>query len=583
MKLKIIKQFSSIEVFKDIMKDCIDFEAIRAFYNQLREALKEISCDDLEITHYYDLSLIINIVNRDHISTLNQFLYTYTKCLFFNGYSTEDVTSSEYLFGMLTYVIGQDSIPLHDITSDSFYSTTRFLEELENDVLNEEQFFMRYKDLLNLSKPLDTYLKDDFHWREYLTEILTNLYIHKTEDESLLELQNCVDIFIDIDEGRGIAELKKILDRQNSERRFPHWVLNDVRKNLLALGKLPENNPYLNLSLKDYINQYSSIGSFDMWTNILSYIRLSVEQERRIDIGSIGFFWSMYYRRKDYSVINIDVALKVFEKKELIDEETGIKTIVSTQEMSEKGIRNLLADYISIHPPSIIKKVIKLYDLDELNISWFDLPPNHISAFPEKVFNYAVNTLWRQNRFNSEIDFNGISNVFYSSKWTDLLENLKFFRFKIRISDNAKELETLEKSGITVLKQKEEHEKTNPSGYRYKQGILDSRDKKFIIEKELSSTEVSGYLNGNYAALEDLKIYQIYPKEDIAQNLKEIIYNAVLGKINSINSYGSLYYLVGNLPKLINDYGSEEDIHELHKSFEGFLELSLLKNRGKKA
>lgn len=290
MKLKIIKQFSSIEVFKDIMKDCIDFEAIRTFYNQLREALWEISCDDLEITNYYDLSLIINIVNRDHISTLNQFLYTYTKCLFLNGYSTEDITSSEYLFGMLTYVIGQDSIPLHDITSDSFYNTTRFLEDLENDVLNEKQFFMNYKDLLKLSKPLDTYLKDDFHWKENLTQILTNLYIHKTENESLLELQNCVDIFIDIDEDLGIRELKNILDRQNSERRYSHWVLNDVRKNLLALGKLPDNNPYLNLSLKDYINQYSSIGSFDMWSNILSYLRLSVEQERRIDIESIGLF-----------------------------------------------------------------------------------------------------------------------------------------------------------------------------------------------------------------------------------------------------------------------------------------------------
>ena len=577
MKLKIIKQFSSIEVFKDIMKDCIDFEAVRAFYNQLREALVEISCDDLEITNYYDLSLIINIVNRDHISTLNQFLYTYTKCLFFNGYSTEDVTSSEYLFGMLTYVIEQDAIPLHDITSDSFYSTTRFLEGLENDVLNEEQFFLNYKDLLKLSKPLDTYLKDDFHWREYLTQILTNLYIHKTEDESLLELQNCVNIFIDDNEDDGIRELKNILDRQNSERRYPHWVLNDVKKKLLALGKLPENNPYLNLSLKDYIKQKSSIGSFDMWTNILSYIRLSVEQGRRIDIESISLFWCMYYRRKDYSVINIDVALKVFEKNELIDEETGIKTIVLTQEMSEKGIRHLLADYISIHPPSIIEKVIELYDLDELNISWFDLPPNHISEFPEKVFNYAVNTLWKQNRINHEVDFKDIANVFYSSKWSDLLKHLKFFKFKIRISDNALELEKLEKSGITVMKQKEEHEKINPSDYRYKEGILDSRDEKFIIEKGLSSTEVSGYLNGNYAALKDLKIYQIYPKEEITKNLKEIIYNAVLGKIRSINSYGSMFYLVGNLPKLIDDYGNEKDVYDFHKSFEGFLELSLLK------
>ncbi|ASO06043.1 NACHT domain-containing protein [Arenibacter algicola] len=578
MKLEVIKQFSSIKVFKEIAKDCIDFEALRAFYTQIREALNDVPHSELEVINYYDLSLIINIVIRDHISTQNQFLYTYSKCLFYNGYTTEDVTSSEYLFGMFNYIIENDPSLLYNITSDSLYSTTRFLEGLKKDVYTEKQFFLKHAKPVKLNNSIDYYLKDDFNWREYLTHILTNLYIYKTSDESLLELQNCIDTFINVDENEGIRTLEIILHRQSSERRYPHWVLNDVKKNLLALGRLPEKNPYLNLNLKNYVKEYSSIGSFDMSVNILNYLRLSLEKEIKIDIESIGLFWCMYYRRKDYTVINMHVALKVFEENGLIDEETAIKRVVFTQNMSEKGIRHLLADYISIHSPSIINKVIKYFDLDDLNIIWFNLLPKHISAFPERVFNYAVNTLWKHNRFNKEVDFKDIANVFYSSRWEELLDDLKFFKYKIRISKDAEELKKLKKCAITILPYEEDGHKSNSSDYRYKHGMLDSRDKELIIGKNLSVVEVSGYLNGNYAALEDLDIFKLYSTDTVAKNLKHILYNATLGKINSINSFGSLYYFVGNLPKLVDTYDEESNIKELFESFVIFLELSMLNN-----
>ncbi len=286
----------------------------------------------------------------------------------------------------------------------------------------------------------------------------------------------------------------------------------------------------------------------------------------------------MYYRRKDYTVINMHVALKVFEENGLIDEETAIKRVVFTQNMSEKGIRHLLADYISIHSPSIIDKVMKYFDLDDLNIIWFNLPPKHISAFPERVFNYAVNTLWKHNRFNKEVDFKDIANVFYSSRWEELLDDLKFFKYKIRISKDAEELKKLKKCAITILPYEEDVHKSNSSDYRYKHGMLDSSDKELIIEKKLSVVEVSGHLNGNYAALEDLDIFKLYSTETVAKNLKHILYNATLGKINSINSFGSLYYFVGNLPKLVDTYDEESNIKELFESFVIFLELSMLNN-----
>lgn len=50
----------------------------------------------------------------------------------------------------------------------------------------------------------------------------------------------------------------------------------------------------------------------------------------------------MYHERKDYSVINLDVALKVYEEIGFLTEFESIHLIVFVQSMSEKGISNLL-------------------------------------------------------------------------------------------------------------------------------------------------------------------------------------------------------------------------------------------------
>src|SRR5690554_6381033 len=99
MKREIILKYSNISEFNNLISGVIDFEAIQTFYGQLRESLLEISPNDLELKHYFELSLIINAASRDHISTNNQFLYTYIKSLLFHEYTVKDFTSSGYLFG----------------------------------------------------------------------------------------------------------------------------------------------------------------------------------------------------------------------------------------------------------------------------------------------------------------------------------------------------------------------------------------------------------------------------------------------------------------------------------------------------
>lgn len=389
MKLNIIRKYSSIELFNDLVVKIIDFESIRSFYFQLRETLSDMNSDNLEIIQYYDLSLILNIVGRDHTSSINTFLYTYVNSLMYNGFSEKDITSSEYLFGMFCYIKENDSTILYNVTSNDYFDTRRFTETLEQEIYSEDSFFKMYDKPIKLKNKIEFYFKDEYRNKEDVTNILVNLYIHNTDNKELFELQNCIKTFIDINVENGIFILDKIITQYNWKSYRARWILNDVKKILLSLGLIFSNNDYLNLSLKEYIKKNSYLGSFDMWVNILNYMRLSLHQSRKIDITSIGNYFAMYHKRKDYSVINIDNALTVFEEKGLTTEKESIKKIVFIQSMSEKGIYHLLTEYINLHEPNIIKTILNGFELEYLEVNWFQLSSMHISSFSNKLFNFA--------------------------------------------------------------------------------------------------------------------------------------------------------------------------------------------------
>ena len=580
MKKNIIKKYSSIEIFKDLVKDVIDFEAIQTFYFQIRETLNEISPNALEITNYYDLSLIINIVNRDHVSTINTFLYTYVKSLLFNGFNEEDITSSSYLFAMLYYVQINDATLLYNTTSDDIYGTEYFYEELINDIQEESSYFEKHKKPLSpkqIKKLLE--YKSEYEQEESITLILENLYIHKSNKNEFPYLFECIIKYMNAEEKDGLSILENILYQYNVRDFFASRILKDAKSNILALGKASDMNDYKNLSLNDFIVKYQDKGSFDLWVEILNYLRLSLHENKKIDISSIALFWTKYYQRKDYSVFNIDVALTVFEERDFVNMLDSCNLINSIQDVSEKGYRALLAEYIVLHPPDIIQFLIKNFKIEDLYISWLDLPSEYINVFSDNIFQSALKKVLGYHRSNKEIDCNEVINVFDSNRKDELKYVLNLTRYKLRISKFHPDIKKLKEENIDLIEfipdDKDFSYKEN-SLSRYNQGILNFTNKDFILENRLKSFEVAGFSNGNYSALADLDIYKLFEEGDIRKNIKPILYNAILGKIKSINSFYDLYYFLGNVPKLVVDYKVEDDIEELFNSFTSFLDLSML-------
>ena len=582
MKIEIIKKYVSITYFQKILKSCIDFEALRTFYKQIRESLPEIEADEFNIVEYYNLSLIVNITERDHFSTINEFLYTYVKSILFHGYGDDDITSSEHLFCMYYYYKTGDATLLYNLTSDEYYDTKYFYQNLKYDVWKEESYFSRHLNPLKKTKYLERFLNQDFSvdTLEYVPHVLANLYLHKTGIKELKGLQNAIRIYLDTDENLGVYTLENALQQfKNVSIHLSSVFLENAKDIILSLGNDFFPNEYHSGSLQELILKNSSQGSFAVWPKVLNYIRLSLNEKRKIDLSSIGYFFAMYGKRKDYTVFNIDEALKVFEDKGLISIDKSIDIILFTQSMSEKGIRHLLYSYIKLHSPEITSTLLEKYHPDWYQITWFDLPPEFINHFPDRLFNYAMNSqLLNYHSYNKEIEFRDIQNVFNSNRKTELINTLKLFKYRIRIPKNHPFVNELQKLGclMSLLEPEDESRYFKTAEERYTQGILDSKSIDFIKQKKLKEEDIAGYTNGDYSVFADMEIYKAFNKELIKRNVSLILRNALTGKIRSINMFANLFHFPGNVPKFANEYGIDVNFEELYQSFMSFLNVSLL-------
>ncbi len=194
-KYEILLKFTIIQSFKKLMQSVVDIEAIQSFYTQLREELEHFEAGDFETINYYDLSLIINLISKDHVSTINSFQYTYLKALLFNDYTEEDITSSKYLFAMLYYMKTNDATLLFNATSNDHYNTEHFIEQLEYDITKEERYFTLHQTPFSKQK-ISELLEHKYELMEIMPIITTNLFVHNSKFKQYSKLLNSIKAYL---------------------------------------------------------------------------------------------------------------------------------------------------------------------------------------------------------------------------------------------------------------------------------------------------------------------------------------------------------------------------------------------------
>lgn len=574
-KYKILSKFTVIQSFKELMQGVVDFEAIQSFYTQLREELEYFEAEDFEIINYYDLSLIINLISKDHVSTINSFQYTYLKALLFNGYTEEDITSSRYLFAMLYYLKTNDATLLFNATSNDYYDTEHFIEQLEIDIDKEESYFKLHQSPFSKQK-ISELLGHKYDLMEIIPLIITNLFVHDLEIKEYSKLLNSIKAYLNNDDNNSYEILREFLVENDIDQHYNSYVLKSAKQNILGLGKESSTNDYINLSLRNLILKNKHLGSFDLRDEIHNFIRLSLYQQRKIDFSSISVFWTKYYNRKDYSYIAIGSALKTFEKKNFIEVENSCKLIKSIQGISEKGHRYLFNDYIKEHSVDIIEFLYKNFNYQDFLIQWLDLPPYYIDVFPDFIFQNELKKELGYHSYNREIDFKELVNVFKSNRLEELKYVLDLWKYKVLIPSNHILKDWLLSEKIEIKEYTEEENKyTKNSQEHFNQGILTIEDKDFILKNKLKSYEVAGFTDGWYSVLTDLEVYALFERNSVADNIQKILYNAILGKVRGINSYCLLDYLPGNIPKLIDNYNVDIEFSQLFESFRYYIDMSL--------
>ncbi|MET3535782.1 NACHT domain-containing protein [Chryseobacterium limigenitum] len=576
---EIARKFCNIAIFEEIIRDCIDIEAIRTFYFDLRDLMSNYNFDDFEISHYYDLSLIINLIYRDHISTPDGFLYTYTQSLFFNGYTEEDITSSGYLFGMLFCVRSNNPILLYNKVSNDNYSTDHFHMRLEGDIDKEEYFFSKNEKAITKTKIIKA-LKDRRYFGDYLKWIMENLFMHQKRYAGLEELSDSLNIYLEGSESKGAIKLAKFLDNYPDSHYYADWYLNDVKKNLIAAGHEVSNiekNEYNYLSLEELILKNKEIGSFTLGNKIHEYIRLALHRKQKIDLASISLFWTKYYNRKDYTLYGLPKALKALHTNNFLTLDECIFTITKIQNISEKGYRYLLGEFIELYQPSEIMTCIEKLSLSQLSLQWFLLPIKYINSFSDKVYNFAIKHLLKDNRSGS-IEIDEIRNGLLSTRLKDIELEFSIIKTKIRVEKSDNIIRELKNSKILfqVYVDKEKDRYNETSDERLNKGYIYPSDFDLIKERKISSIDAAKFADSESSSLVFTELFEMFEKKEVTDNFKEILYNAVIGKTWRGEYSFLLYYTSGHILFMIEKYRNNNEFEEAVKSFKKFIQLSLI-------
>lgn len=579
-KKQIVIKYSSIKSFKTILKDSIDYESVASFYRQIREELIQFTPMLLSINSYYDLCLIFNLIIRDHISTNNKFYYTYVQSLITNGLTDEDITSSDYLFGMYYYIKTKDAVLIFNKTSEDLYGVEHFYNELENDIFGEQNYISKHSKRLD-KRTIDRALNDPLKFRDNITFIIENIFIHQLKINGYEILKSAFETYIDGNKDGAAYNLEIFLIKFNVPEYYASWILNDVYNNLLSYGYSIDNrrNEYHDLSLRELIDKYKDLGSFKLQTKIHNHIRLSLLENKPTDIHNIYTYWTKFYQRKDYTLYGVPVALKSLHGKNFISLYDCVKLINNIQEVSEKGYRHLLSEFIQLfHPSKIIRFLEENFVIKELRIEWFKLPKKYIDLISERTFNFERDELFRYHQ-RSSIPLEEIENVLYSNKFKNLEFSLNLYRSKIHYkSSQLKTVLKFSGSKIQFEKIEDQHEsreKKQNSRQRFQSGILTIQDLNFIRNSITSPHVLAKYSDGNYTSLPDMEIFKPYSIAQINKDFKNIIFYSLTGKTRGSSYFYSIYYHPGNILVMLEKYRSDKEYLRAVKAFQQFMNLSM--------
>ncbi len=568
---ELLQKYSDFTVLKELLEKTLDFNSITDFYNHLQLILEKRN-NALDIYQLYTFALIHQCVNRNDLLGFDELVFQILLYIKRYGNIEECIYSSGAMWNLFLLLKTENETEYKRFLSNKHYSQENIYEVY--DKINKSSEFFNIKDLkidiqcilTDLNNPKKTSIEK----RDLLISCLLSSWING-EQNKYFEILND---FIYIDEETATKKLVSLTEIYNIEQMWVSSALNAARYKLHELGFFEDDNMFRNISIREFISRFAYEGSFGIIQYMESYLRLVNYEERETDIFSMNLAWIMHYNRKDYSVYTLDLALIQFERQELLNSVTSLKIIKKAMHQSEKGIRLLMTSYLNKKPVDFTIELIEQgFFKTNSNVSFFELEPEHINCFDYKYVQSKIIKLLTYHR-NKTIEYRDVENII-SSKYKDMMLNyLKYNEYNIFGIYDDFAFDIFEKSGINCLKKEEILEKYVP----FEHGCIHENDKVYIIENQISYTEISCYTDGWYNSFPLIDFYLLFDQKLIKKDYLQIIHTAMFARTSSVQHIGNWSLLLGNIPLFLNQTNIDIDWEKLYTIFKQFLHISLIWN-----
>ena len=572
--LEMIKKYSNANSLTELMLSTRDYNSISSLYVQLQRLLED-RAGVLDIYEYYSFALLFQIATRNDLFGHDSLVYQ--MLLYMNSHEgiEDNIFSSDYIWHVYLVCKGAEKYAERYLANKNM-SDSQFYGLI--DCLNKESIFYEKKDVVINYSEFEAVLKDKqsnlINKENALTDYLISLWIHGKSGDKYF------DVFKRYVAGdrESCAEITADMSQYDLDKHWTRRSLNDAEYQLHELGFLEDNNQFRNSTLHELIMKNAPHGSFKVTNMAASFLKLANHENREIDISSLAYCWSMYYNRKDYSVLTIDEALLTFESKGLISWEHSFAIIDRLMEQSEKGISHLLTSYVNKKDSDCVKQVKETgyFENESSNIRFWDLNPEHYGCFSTSEVVEQVIRLLGRHYYSNKVEGIILQNIVNSGHRDLVLSGIKYYNYVVLMPDEAL-IPMLDNKGIEYEgKNLEEREESEPEYVPFHHGYISERDFGYIAEHDIGCMEIAGYADGWCSCLPFVDLFSLFPKEEIQENHIGIIHNSLFARVIDDNFIGNWYRIIGNIPTFLSKYEIDVDWKKIYDTFNAFLDLSMI-------
>lgn len=561
-KIKYTKKMCSFEKMMDILDKTIDYEMLTDIVFAF-EAVISTNNNDFTIEEHYNYILLCECFSRNNHRGYYELIIERVAYYINNDLINYDnIYSTGLLFHIYSCFVDNSYNPLRKYFANSHYDADGEISSISECFKDRSEYYDIIKNKIDVAKLIKEKIKgSELFDKDLIIKVICYLYIHK---EKYKGYEKVTEFIFNNNELEAVNLISKIFIENGIRPFFAKNAIYKIKDYLFSLGVNSKDNYYKHHSLNQIILEHSIDGTDYLSGYISNYIRLASYEKRKIDYGSCKMFYFMYFYEKDYSALNLHVALYVLMKKGYLECNKCVEIIKTFLEMSRKGIRHIMTDFCNLLSDDEFVNVIDDV-IDDIQIK--DLDPAKINLIKKRiVFNDFFENILGYHSSSRDLSFSGIKSLIKSTFGYEIIDIIRRANFNVD-GNMAQSID------FETYSPKEDYEKKK---FTERDWIYED-DEQELLDNNISCSELAKYTDGWENSLPYVNLFAIYEKNEVQDNMKNIIVNA---SFNVLNKYGNYtrYLMLGNVLKILYEYDyNKVNWDQLYSSFITFVEFSINK------